>query len=111
MSTGSGQADSVEPRRVQKSAKANWKIKAEWNEKKGIMPQPDVKLAEWVLNWEKQQRPKACLASYPKHLRGRNTASSTLHSRQKLVTGFPRESTPSTNIWIPATLFLHPLKQ
>lgn len=53
----------------------------------------------------------AFLPSYPKHLRGGNTASSTLHSMQKLVTCFPRESTPSTSIWIPSSLFLRPLKQ
>ena len=33
------------------------------------MPQPDVKLAEWVLNWDRWQGPETHIVSYTKHLK------------------------------------------
>lgn len=45
---------------------------------KKIMPQPDVKLVEWILNWDKMQRPEAYIILYTKLLKEGNTASSTL---------------------------------
>lgn len=36
---------------------------------KRIMPQPDVKLVEWILNWNKLQRPEAYIILYPNSLK------------------------------------------
>lgn len=43
-----------------------------------IMPQPDVKLVEWILNWDKLQRSEMYRILYTKLLKEGNAVSSTL---------------------------------